>query len=143
MNKLYPASIICALLIQGCVTATPPSLSEAAQEVTFVTTEPAPKSFANWTFFWFMPEIAPDAELEYVVIQPDGQEYFRCKVGYKTAGYAIRSDFPPGIAKTDPSVFFGKPITVTFRVNKGTIKFTKDVTFVFETAANEIPGVRK
>jgi len=143
MNKLYPASIICALLIQGCVTATPPSLSEAAQEVTFVTTEPAPKSFANWTFFWFMPEIAPDAELEYVVIQPDGQEYFRCKVGYKTAGYAIRSDFPPGLAKAPPDVFFGKPVAVTFHVNKGTIKFTKDVKFAFETATKEISGVRK
>jgi hypothetical protein len=90
-----------------------------------------------------MPEIEPGAELEYVVIQPDGKEYFRYKIGHNVTGSGIRSDFPPGLVKTDPSVFFGKPVTVTFRVNKGAIKFTKDVNFAFETAAQQIRGVRR
>jgi len=90
-----------------------------------------------------MPEIESDAELEYLVMQPDGKEYFRYHIGYRPAGYAIRSDFPPGLARTPPDVFFGRPITVVFRVNKGTIKFTKDVKFAFETTATEIPGERK
>jgi len=143
MRKLYPTAVVCLLLAQGCATTPPRLLSEAAPEVTFVTTHPAPRSFTNWTFFWFMPEIESDAELEYAVMQPDGKEYFRYKIGYKPAGYAIRSDFPPGLAKAPPDVFFGKPVAVTFRVNKGTIKFTKDVKFAFETATKEIPGVRK
>lgn len=121
----------------------PPSLHEATSEITFVTAEPTPKSFTHWTFLWFMPEIEPDAELEYIVMQPDGNEYFRHKVGYKPAGYSIRSDFPPGLAKTPPNIFFGKNIAVTFRVAKGTIKFAKDVTFVFDAAAKEIRGARK
>lgn len=143
MSKCYQGVIVCALLLQGCVTTPPPPRPEAAQEVTFVTAKPAPKSFTNWTFFWFMPEIEPDAELEYIVIQPDGKEYFRYKSGHKPAGYAIRSDFPPGLAKTDPSVLFGKPVIVRFRVNKGAVKFTKDVTFAFETSVQEIRGVRR
>jgi len=143
MNKLYPIAAICLLLAQGCATTPPPPLSQAAAEVTFVTAQPAPRSFTNWTFFWFMPEVEPGAELEYIVAQPDGTEYFRHKIGNMPAGSAIRSDFPPGLAKTPPDVFFGKPVTLVFRVNKGTIKFTKDLKFAFETAATEIPGVRK
>ena len=141
MRRLYSVVIACTFLAQGGTAA--PLPSEVASEVTFVTAEPAPVSFVNWTFFWFMPEIDPDAELDYVVSQPDGKEYFRYKIGYKPAGYAIRSDFPPGLAKTPPNVFFGRPVTVTFRVNKGSITFEKGVTFAFEAAVKEIQGVRK
>jgi hypothetical protein len=74
-------------------------------------------------------------------IQPDGKEYFRFNIGKMPAGSAIRSDFDPGVAKTDPSVFFDKPVAITFRVNKGTIKFTKDVNFAFETAAKPVAKV--
>ena len=143
MSKFWLLIIACTLLAQGCATTPPPLLTEPAQEVTFVSAKPAPKSFTSWTFFWYMPEIAPDAELEYSVIRPDGKEYFRYKIGRRPAGYAIRSDFPPGLARTDPSVFFGKPVTVKFRVNKGTMKFTKPVSFAFETAVREIRAVRK
>jgi len=144
MNKLYLIAIACMLLAQGCATtAPPPPLTQAAPEVTFVTAQPAPRSFTNWTFFWFTPEIESDAELEYIVMQPDGEEYFRYKIGNTPAGSAIRSDFPPGLAKSPPDVFFGKPVTVVFRVNKGTIKFTKAVNFAFETSAKEIAGVRE
>lgn len=143
MNKLCPIAVACLLIAQGCATTPLPPLTDAAAEITFVTAQPAPRSFTNWTFFWFMPEIESDAELEYVVMQPDGKEYFRYKIRNGPAGSAIRSDFPPGLAKSPPDVFFSKPVTVTFRVNKGTIKFTRDVTFAFETAATEIQGVRK
>jgi len=143
MRKLYPVVIACLLFAQGCASTPPTPRSETSREVSFVTAQPAPRSFTNWTFFWFMPEIDTDAELEYIVVRPDGKEYFRYKIGYKPAGYSIRSDFPPGLAETPPDIFFGKPVTVIFRVNKGTIKFTKDVKFAFETAATKIQGVRK
>jgi len=143
MKKLWLVGVASVLLAQGCVTTAPIPLSEPAQEVTFVTARPAPRLFTNWTFFWFMPEIEPDAELEYTVIQPDGREYFRYKIAYRPAGRPIRSDFPPGLVDAGPGVFFGRPITVVFRVNKGTIRFTKGIKFVFETAAQEIPAVRR
>ena len=143
MSRSYWAIVAWALLACGCATTPPAPLSEPAPEVMFVSASPAPKSFTNWTFFWYMPEIEPGAELEYVVIQPDGKEYFRYPVGHPPTGFGIRSDFPPGLAKTDPSVFFGKPVTVAFRVNKGRMAFQKGVTFAFETAAREIPGVRR
>lgn len=142
MRRVLVGIVLGTVFAYGCTTMSPQKL-QPSQEVTFVTSEPAPKSFVNWTFFWFMPEIEKDAELEYIVIQPDGKEYFRLKIDKMPAGYGIRSDFPPGLAKTDPRVFFGKPVTVTFRVNKGTIKFTKDVNFAFETTAKEIRGVRR
>jgi hypothetical protein len=132
MRTLLVSIALITLIACGC--ATVPQLNQPLRKVSFVTAEPAPKSFTNWTFFWFMPEIEPGAELEYIV---------RHKIGERPAGSAIRSDFPPGLAKTGPDVFFGKPVTVTFQVNKGTINFTKNVSFAFETATREIPGVRK
>ncbi|MDD4871917.1 MAG: hypothetical protein PHR77_15270 [Kiritimatiellae bacterium] len=141
MRRILVGILLSIVFAYGCTTA--PQKPQPSQEVTFVTAEPAPKSFVNWTFFWFTPEIEAGAELEYIVIQPDGKEYFRCKIGECQAGGSMRSDFPPGLAKTDPRVFFGKPVTVTFRVNKGTIKFTKDVNFAFETTAKEIRGIKR
>lgn len=141
MKDVVFGIVLSTVFAFGCATA--PQKSQPSQEVTFVTAEPAPKSFVNWSIFWFTPEIEAGAELEYIVIQPDGKEYFRYKIGECQAGGSMRSDFPPGLVKTDCGVFFGKPVTVTFRVNKGTIKFTKDVNFAFETTAKEIRGVRR
>ena len=45
---------------------------EISQEITFKTAAKAPGDFNAWTFFWSMPQIDDDAELDYVVIQPDG-----------------------------------------------------------------------
>ena len=48
----------------------------SSDEVIFKTAAKAPWGFDSWTFFWEMPKIDPDAVLTYVVIQPDGNEYY-------------------------------------------------------------------
>ena len=107
--------------------------AEATDQVTFRTVEAAPAGFTFWTFHWSMPEVEADATLQYVVLQPDGKEYFRYTIGGKRqTGQSIRSDFSKTFAGGDPKVFYGKHITFTFTVDKGTIKFPENPPFRFE-----------
>ena len=109
------------------------SVAVPSDEITFKTATKAPEGFEAWTFFWKMPAIDDDAILEYVVIQPDGMEYFRYKISKGTKkGTGIRSDFSLDFAGGDPSVFYGKEIIFKFRVNKGKIKFDPKATYHFE-----------
>lgn len=95
-----------------------------SDEITFKTAVNAPDGFDAWTFFWEMPAVDADAILEYVVIQPDGKEYFRYVMPKeRKKGTSIRSDFSLGFAGGDPSVFYGKEIIFKFSVNKGKIEF--------------------
>jgi len=142
--KRFMFTVIMAsvLIFMGCTSQT--SHLVHAQEVIFTTAEKAPKQFKNWTFFWRMPEMEPDAALEYVVIQPDGKEYFRMKVKRLPQGTSVRSDFSLSFNKRDPSVFYNQHITVKFRVSKGQLKFDLSaVKFRFESFAKEIDAVPK
>ena len=104
-----------------------------SDQVTFKTAEPAPSGFTFWTLHWSMPEIDADATLEYVVLQPDGKEYFRYTIGGKRqTGQSLRSDFSKTFAGGDPKVFYGKHITFTFTVDKGAIEFPENPPFRFE-----------
>jgi len=106
---------------------------EVSDSVTFKTAEPAPSGFISWTFYWSMPEIDPDATLEYIVLQPDGEEYYRRSVpGTTPTGNPIRSDFYEGFAGGNPEVLYGHDIQITFTVDKGTISFLDDASFHFE-----------
>jgi len=142
VKRFYLATVICTLISQGCATI-PPPLDEPSQEVTFITAKDAPRSFTNWTFFWVSPEIDADAELEYTVLQADGKEYFRHQMGKTPAGQPMRSDFARGQTNNDMDALFGERITVVFRVNKGKMRFKRDIAFAFETAVKQIRGVRK
>lgn len=106
--------------------------AQYSQEIVFKTAEMAPADFNAWTFFWSMPVIDEGASLDYVVIQPDGSEYFQYKIENRPAGAPIRSDFSGGFAGGDPSVFYGKEIVFRVRVTKGQMRFLPDTQFRFE-----------
>lgn len=114
-----------------------------ADQITFKTSQPAPTGFTAWTFYWTMPEIEPGAILQYVVLQPDGKEYFRFTItGEHPAGQQIRSDFSKDFAGGDPKVFYGESISFTFIVDKGKIKFPENPPFRFEFR-NLIPAIKE
>jgi hypothetical protein len=107
--------------------------AEVSDEVTFRSAGPVPSGFTFWTFYWSMPEINSDTTLQYVVLQPDGKEYFRYTIGGKRqTGQNMRSDFSKDFAGGDPKVFYGKEIIFKFIVNKGKIKFPENPPFRFE-----------
>ncbi len=111
------------------------AVAAPSDEVTFKTDGNAPSGFTTWTFFWKKPIIEPGAKLSYVVIQPDGKEYFRYeKPMGSEAGGSVRSDFRVGFAGGDPSVFYNKQIIFKFMVDKGKITFAPDSTFRFDFA---------
>jgi len=119
------------------------AIAVPSDEITFKTAVKAPVGFEAWTFFWQMPAIDVDATLKYVVIQPDGKEYFRYTIPKESKkGANIRSDFALGFAGGDPSVFYGKDIIFKFSVNKGKIKFDPKTTYNFEFR-NTVKGIRQ
>jgi len=134
----------------------------ASVEVTFKTAEKAPTGFDRWTFFWKMPTIDSDATLEYVIIQPDGKEYFRKALPRTVTGafhviqpdgkvltaqvtgvQNIRSDFAKNSNGCDPRVFYNQQIIFKFIVNKGEIEFDQDSTFHFEFGNTIIKAIKK
>ncbi len=117
--------------------------AEVADQATFKTAEPAPSGFSFWTFHWSMPDVDPDATLQYVVLQPDGKEYFRYTIGGEPqTGQSLRSDFSKNFAGGDPKVFHGKHIVFRFMVDKGKIKFPENPPFRFEFR-NTVKAVRQ
>ena len=95
-----------------------------SDEVTFETTKKAPKNFDLWTFFWNFPKIDKNALLEYIVLKPDGKEYYHWKSkDFSAFGEQYRSDFGIKIAGGNPKVFYNRKIKIMFIVNKGKIKF--------------------
>ena len=142
MNRWMIGVVACVLLAQGCATVRP--ASRLGAEVTFVSAEPAPTGFSQWFLSWPMPEIDPDAELEYVIVQPNGQEYYRETVSFRPfPGYILVSAvFPDDAANANMDVFFGKHVKVVFRVSKGHVHFKGDIEFAF-TSNRVIPGVQE
>jgi len=104
---------------------------KGSHEVIFKTAEPAPSGFDSWTFFWTGPEVDPDAIFQYIVIQPDGEEYFRYQFRVKK-GQDIRSDFKKGFAGGDPKVFYNQHVIFKMIVDKGEIKFPENAQFRFQ-----------
>jgi len=126
MQKLFTL----ILIIVSCTTV---FAEEVSDSVTFSTAQPAPSGFISWTFYWSMPEIDPDATLEYVVLQPNGEEYYRLTIpGTIISDQVMRSDFSVDFAGGNPEVFYGHNIFFTFTVDKGTIEFSDDAWFLFE-----------
>lgn len=126
MRKKFHMIVVASMVLSSMAYA------QYSQEIVFKTAREAPVDFHGWTFFWSMPVIEEGAKLDYVVIQPDGKEYFQYDISSRPAGHSIRSDFSPGFAGGDPSVFYGKQIVFQFRVTKGTMKFFPNQSFRFE-----------
>ncbi len=106
---------------------TPPTLhvegGEEGCSVTFLTEREAPDRFDGWTFHWRGPRLEPGARLGYVVTHGGGEEYYSHSVGRLSDSVCVRSDFSRNFAGGDPAVFFGKPISLTFHVDRGSIDF--------------------
>jgi hypothetical protein len=120
------------LLIHGIDLGHAQSAEGFSKQVTFKTTEKAPTDFNAWTFYWKVPSRDPDAKLEYVVMQPDGKEYFRYDMSRVKAGTLSRSDFSQGSAGGDPSVFYNQNVTFIVRVSKGDLVFDQNGKYYFE-----------
>lgn len=126
MQKLLTSLLI--MVISSLVFA-----EEGVDSVTFKTVEPAPAGFTSWTFFWSMPEIDPDATLEYVVLQPNGDEYYRLTIPASVVpGQTIRSDFSMELNECDPELLYGNEILFMFIVDKGSILFPDEASYYFE-----------
>ncbi|MGD0784821.1 MAG: ankyrin repeat domain-containing protein [Sedimentisphaerales bacterium] len=110
--------------------------------ITFKSAEPAPDKFDAWSFRWITPAIDPDAKLWYVVIQPDGQEYFRYDLAASAANRNMRSDFKAGFSGGDPRIFFKEHIRFIVHVSKGKMVFPPagSVRFKFEFFQNNAEG---
>ena len=100
-------------------------------EVIFRTEKVAPSDFDYWTFFWVAPERDPDANLEFVVFEPDGKEYYR-NTSTSNMGEEYRSDFCKEYAGGDPKVFYNKHVVVKLMVDKGSMNFPDNAEFRFE-----------
>ena len=120
------------LLVHGTNSGHAQTAEGFSKQVIFKTTEKAPADFNAWSFFWKTPQRDPDAKLEFVVIQPDGKEYFKLDISRVKAGTRNRSDFSLGFAGGDPSVFYNQNVTFIFRVSKGDLVFDKPEKFYFE-----------
>jgi hypothetical protein len=97
--------------------------------VIFRTTEPAPDDFDAWKFRWAAPNVEPDAQFDYVVLEPDGSEYCRYELS-KIQG-RMRSDFKEGLAGSDPAVYYNKNIRFVVKTTKGDIVFDPNDKFTF------------
>lgn len=119
-------------LFAGCTTGySRVSQNGIGQTITFTTAEPAPADFDSWTFFWQDPAVQKfDADLEYVVLLPDGKEYYVHNCGMTIPGTGVRSDFWQGMfsdfgmSERDMiGPFRGQHISIMFRATKGRIRF--------------------
>jgi hypothetical protein len=106
-------------------------------QVAFKSAEKAPSGFSSWSFSWESPTKDPDAKLEFVVLRPDGTEYFRYDAsrvydarGAK-AGILFHSDFGLGRAGGDPSIFYNQAITIVFKASKGGLAFDPNGKYYF------------
>ena len=106
-------------------------IENVSHEVTYIAARLAPSDFDTWTFFWVAPKVDSHATFQYVVLKPNGDEYFRRTSSLKP-GQKIRSDFIKGKIGDDPKVFYNQYVTVQFVVNMGKIKFPEDMRFRFE-----------
>jgi len=124
----------------------PVPTGKATHEVVFRTGEVAPTGFTSWTFHCEVPKIEPDAILQYVVLQPDGKEYYRKTLsGLVKKGESIRCDFFEGFAGGEPKVFYNQHITFKFTVDRGLIEFPDEPQFRFEfhTLVNAVELLEK
>ena len=131
-KRLVATCIAVALSCAGCTTSDVQGQRQAVgKTISFITKEAAPAEFDAWTFFWQSPAIERfDADLQYVVLLPDGKEYYVHDCGMLGPGQGVRSDFwadmfkLTGMPERDMiRPFRGQPIAIVFRATKGRIRF--------------------
>jgi len=140
--KTTTTLIVCLALgfaLSGCMTTgSTGSAKLIGKTVTFTTSQPAPAEFDGWTFFWQAPQLERfDADLEYVVLRPDGTElYVHDCTGLSPMGN-VRSDFSKEVAGGDPAVFHGKNIRIKLRATTGRLRCFGSGSFAFHKKGDD------
>ncbi len=119
--------VILVVFLQGCG-------SGKAKSVTFSTPDPAPPDFDSWTFDYSYPRWDQDAHLTLVVQLPDGRDVFETPIEQAppfNPNPAGHLELSPNIGGIDQSVFYGKKVKVTFRVDKGFLLFPLEGYYTF------------
>lgn len=115
-------------------------MKKYSDKFTFKTSTRCPAGFDSWTFFWSYPKIDKDANLEYLVLKPNGQKYNHWSTKdhmdiNPIKGSLFKSDFGINFEGGNPKCFYNRKLEITFTVNTGTIKFdqknVKDFKFQF------------
>jgi len=104
-------------------------MATSETEITFTTAARAPRCFDAWAFYWTAPASPESVETEIVVRKPGGQEYYGQKLNQLPAGEDVESDFRPGFAGGDPSVFYDQHIVVSLRFPQDQMTFPADIMF--------------
>jgi len=96
------------------------------KEIKYKTAQKAPAQFDAWSFRRIAPFIEDDAELVFIVYQPDGQEFRRITHKSPYPGGDVKSDFCLGFpddSAPDPRIFQNEHIRVKIYVTKGEMKY--------------------
>ncbi|MFH2000225.1 MAG: hypothetical protein ABIK28_11125 [Planctomycetota bacterium] len=100
--------------------------------VTFTTETNAPPQFDCWTFYWTTPHYLKSAELDYVVLDPEGGEFYEYFMGQSAQSRSSLSDFGSEVTGKRSDIFFDKPIRFVLRVSEGPMKIPLDHGFHFD-----------
>jgi hypothetical protein len=125
-------AIFSLIVVSGCKKQS--STEGFSRTVTFRTPEPAPAEFDAWSFHWSYPRWDAKAQLDYIVLQPNDATYAQAPIPQNEMWNPqtdARSEFSAETSSSDPSVFFGKKINFTFRVDKGFLIFSPDGFYTF------------
>lgn len=95
------------------------------KELKYKTAKKAPAQFDAWSFRRIAPFIEDDAEVVFVVYQPDGQECYRSAYKPRYPGGNVQSDFRLGFPDSifDSKIFQDEHIRVKLHVTKGELKY--------------------
>lgn len=137
------------LVFAGCATGNSRANQKGiGQTITFMTAESAPADFDSWSFFWLDPAVQRfDANLGYVVLLPDGMEYYVHDCGMTTPGAENRSDFWEkmfsSFGKPERDMikpFHGQHIRIKFQATEGQIRFPDYDGYSFTFYKNDVNG---
>lgn len=123
INWQKPIKRIKAAVDEDEIKKTPSAHLSYGHTITFSTKKKAPSSFDGWTFYWEAPVTVRSANVDYVVLDPNGKECFSCNISDVPGGAAMRSSFSKEFAGGDHTVFFNKQIRLKARVSEGPLKF--------------------
>jgi hypothetical protein len=117
--------------------------SQFSKTITFKTASAAPSDFDAWSFSWSYPRWEKNAQLDCIILTPDGDQFFQQLIEQNSSWNPLTSattEFAPGNPGGDPGLFRGKDIRITFRVTKGFLMFSPDGFYEFKFYKDGLDG---